>query len=696
MQFTETNRLARHLPLLLGELALGTAALASITLTVDEPKYEFLVHLLLFLGLVVSAVGIGRKRVYALPGAVMMTIAFALYFGRHYLFGIMWLFFPPEVAGHEDLVLAGLVGWFLVAFSCWQSSRGNLIFLIVCGLAIFGLTATVNLNSEMLVAFAVFMCAAVFCWGYEQYLDLDDRLAALGQTNTARWLDIARGQLSVALLVGLLTLGFGGLLGSGAYQVSPNLYAKMAEHAYGWNISTGRESVFNSFTSTFRVGSGPVRLSPIPVMQVAADHGAHWRGMVYDYYDGHGWSRTARGTADLSAAGDTLQVPSWLVPTPKSFATNRQAFKLLNHSALIFGSAQPLSVQLQSPLPRRFGPIPAPHPSVDPYGCLSWSSGDWGAGNEYVVLSQEPGGDAAALRAAPADYSYEELQPYLQIPARTKLVLDPLVRQITATATTPYDKVMALQAYLEQTCLYSTGAPATPAKEDAVDWFIGHSQRGACDMFSTSLAVLSRLAGVPARVATGYASGEYDPEAGYFLVKGTDAHAWTEIYFNDYGWVTFDPTPAATYEQQSLTDLFTGGHWRLGLERTIQRMVVYAILALLLLIALGALIDPVAAWRRMFVRKPQTPLARLSTEYRDFYTLLLRRSKLEFSSALTPHEAMAAIVQNLPPDPRLDRRRLMELNERFYRIRYSDDVPYAELTKLREDLATIRKRLRRR
>lgn len=696
MRFTETNRLWRHLPLLLGEFALGSAALAAVTLTVDEPRYEFLVHLALLLGLGVSALGIARKRLYALPGAVVMVTALFCYFARNYQVGPIALFFPPEVAGHQDLVLAGLVGWFLVAFSCWQSGRHNLIFLVVCGLATFGLTATVNLNSEMLVAFAAFMCAAVFCWGYEQFLDLDERLATIGQTNPARWLDMARGQLSVALLVGLLTLSIGGILGSGAYQVSPNLYAKMAERAYGWNVTPGRNNIFNSFTSAFRVGSGPVRLSPIPVMQVAADHAARWRGMVYDYYDGHGWSRTARGGYGLLAAGERLQVPSGLIPPMKSFATNRQAFKILNHSAQIFGSAQPLWMQPQSPLPPRFGPFPSAHPAVDPYGCLSWSGGDFGATNEYTVFSQEPGGSPAALRVAPADYSPAELQPYLQIPARTKLALDPLVRQITADASNRYDKVAALEAYLEQTCLYSMGAPATPAKEDAVAWFVSHSQRGACDLFSSSLAVMSRLAGVPARVATGYASGEYDPEAGYFLVKGTDAHAWTEIYFEGYGWVTFDATPAATYEEQSIGDLFTGGHWRLGLERTVHRIVVWCLVALVLLLAVGALVDPIAAWRRVLTRKPQTPLARVTAEYHTFYTLLLRRARLEVSPALTPQEAMAAVVQALPPDPRLDRRRLMELNQRFYRVRYSDDVPYAELAGLREELAAMRKRLRRR
>ena len=696
MRFTDTNRLWRALPLLVGEFVLGTAALASITMTVDEPRYELLVHLALLLGLCVSAVGIGRKRAYVLPGAVTMLTALLFYYGRHCPFAVISVFFPPEIAGHEDLVLAALVGWFLVAFGVWQTTRQNMIFMIVSGLAVFGLTATVNLNSEMLVAFAIFMCAAVFCWGYEQFLDLDERLATAGQPNPARWPDMARGQLSVALLVGLLTLCVGGLLGTGAYQVTPNLYAKMAQRAYGWSVNSGRESLFNSFTSSFRVGSGPVRLSPIPVMEVSADHAERWRGMSYDYYDGHGWSRTARGGENLVQSGNTFQVPAAWLPPVKSFATNRQSFRIMNHSPLIFGAAQPVWMQVRSGLPAGYGPFRSPRPSVDAYGCLSWSSGDTGASSEYTVFSQEPSAAAAALRAAPEAASSEELEAYLQVPVQTKLALAPLVRQVTAGATTAYDKVEALKRYLEQTCLYSMGAPATPAAEDAVDWFVRHSQRGACDLFSSSLAILSRLAGVPARVATGYASGEYDPDVGAFVVKGTDAHAWTEVYFKGYGCVTFDATPAGTYEQQSLADLFAGGHWRLGLDRTLHRLVLYALLTLILLLALGAVVDPLALWRRLFARPPRTPLARLSAEYQAFYRLLLRRSRLEVADTLTPQEAMAAVVETLPSASPLDRRLLLELNERFYRVRYSAEVPYAEVASLSTDLARARRVVRKR
>ncbi len=79
---------------------------------------------------------------------------------------------------------------------------------------------------------------------------------------------------------------------------------------------------------------------------------------------------------------------------------------------------------------------------------------------------------------------------------------------------------------------------------DAVEYFLFEQKRGYCEQFSSSLAVMARSLGIPARVATGYVSGEYNPFTGLYEVKASDAHAWVEVYFPRYGWSTFDPTPS--------------------------------------------------------------------------------------------------------------------------------------------------------
>jgi protein-glutamine gamma-glutamyltransferase len=79
---------------------------------------------------------------------------------------------------------------------------------------------------------------------------------------------------------------------------------------------------------------------------------------------------------------------------------------------------------------------------------------------------------------------------------------------------------------------------------DAVQYFLFEQRRGYCEQFSSSLAVMARSLGIPARVATGYVPGEYNPFTGLHEVRASDAHAWVEVYFPGYGWSTFDPTPS--------------------------------------------------------------------------------------------------------------------------------------------------------
>jgi hypothetical protein len=60
------------------------------------------------------------------------------------------------------------------------------------------------------------------------------------------------------------------------------------------------------------------------------------------------------------------------------------------------------------------------------------------------------------------------------------------------------------------------------------------------------MAIMLRMAGIPARVATGFSPGGYSDSKKAWIVRDTDAHAWVEVWFDQYGWVTLDPTPAAT------------------------------------------------------------------------------------------------------------------------------------------------------
>ena len=87
------------------------------------------------------------------------------------------------------------------------------------------------------------------------------------------------------------------------------------------------------------------------------------------------------------------------------------------------------------------------------------------------------------------------------------------------------------------------------AGRNEVDDFLFDRRQGYCEHFSSAFAVLMRAAGIPARVVTGYAGGYFNPIGDYWLVRRSDAHAWTEVWLPDRGWVRVDPTAAVAPER---------------------------------------------------------------------------------------------------------------------------------------------------
>ncbi|MHB8510422.1 MAG: transglutaminase-like domain-containing protein, partial [Candidatus Dormibacteria bacterium] len=149
---------------------------------------------------------------------------------------------------------------------------------------------------------------------------------------------------------------------------------------------------------------------------------------------------------------------------------------------------------------------------------------------------------AVHLRKAPpvpVDGFERDVELPAGIPARVAQLSDAL----TAHQPTEYDKVAAVRDYLANNYRYSLDTPRLPTGADATDQFLFNDRVGFCEQFATALAVLVRQAGIPARLAIGYAQGEHDSLTGSFTVRARDAHAWVEIYFPGTGWVPFDASP---------------------------------------------------------------------------------------------------------------------------------------------------------
>ena len=100
-----------------------------------------------------------------------------------------------------------------------------------------------------------------------------------------------------------------------------------------------------------------------------------------------------------------------------------------------------------------------------------------------------------------------------------------LAHTITASAPTAYDKVLAIEQWLGQHTQYSLDIPRLPKGADAVDQYVFVDRKGFCEQIGTTLVVMLRELGIPARLAVGYTPGERNPFTGLYEVKASDAHA---------------------------------------------------------------------------------------------------------------------------------------------------------------------------
>ncbi|MCH8206233.1 MAG: transglutaminase domain-containing protein [Chloroflexi bacterium] len=163
----------------------------------------------------------------------------------------------------------------------------------------------------------------------------------------------------------------------------------------------------------------------------------------------------------------------------------------------------------------------------------------------YTMVSSVSVAGPDDLTEAGTEYGGFITDHYLQLPASLPQRVHGLATEITRDAETPYDKAQAIQSYLRGSdFVYSQKIKAPPQEADGVDHFLFETRTGYSDYFASAMTVMLRATGVPARLAAGYAPGEFDSKSSQYFVRDTDSHAWVQIYFPSYGWIDFEPTPA--------------------------------------------------------------------------------------------------------------------------------------------------------
>lgn len=144
--------------------------------------------------------------------------------------------------------------------------------------------------------------------------------------------------------------------------------------------------------------------------------------------------------------------------------------------------------------------------------------------------------------------SEQQRQFGLQLPDN----ITPRMRQLVAgwqeRADNPQDVVnQALQFFRREAFYYTLNPPLLG--QNPSDQFLFESRRGFCEHYASSFTLLMRLAGIPARVVTGYQGGEINPLGDYLIVRQSDAHAWSEVWLEESGWTRIDPTAAVAPER---------------------------------------------------------------------------------------------------------------------------------------------------
>ena len=283
---------------------------------------------------------------------------------------------------------------------------------------------------------------------------------------------------------------------------------------------------------------GSIRLSPSVRFTVESEKASYWQTASYDRYTGDGWVRTG----DAGAYRGELPGP------PGDTETLRQRVTAEDAISVLPAAWKPVEVT---------GDV-ASGATVTPQGNLR-PERSIQPGEAYEVRSRVPNASAADLRRAGTDYPDRVTDTYLQLPGSTTDRVRDLSAEVAADAETPYDKAVAIERYLESEKEYSLSVPAPTG--DVADTFLFEREAGYCTYYATTMVVMLRSQGVPARFATGYTPGEAigDDER---VVRGLDSHAWVEVYFPDTGWVRFDPTPSGpreTAETARLTEARQSG-----------------------------------------------------------------------------------------------------------------------------------------
>jgi transglutaminase-like putative cysteine protease len=347
----------------------------------------------------------------------------------------------------------------------------------------------------------------------------------------------------------------------------------------------------------------------------------YWRSSIFTEYTGVGWL-----AAEIPSSPAPLSVAERMPPGRYIL---RQRYELAAQPlGSPFAVNMPVTMTVNSEVITLQPDVVLPHIDLFDYEVTSWA----------LDLTAEQ------LSNSTIDYPSQISSRYLQLPESVpQRVLD-LAHRITAGADSPYSKAERIETYLRNSYPYSLEVPSPPEGSDVVDYFLFEAPGGFCSYYASAMTIMLRAVGVPTRLVTGYAMGEYEAARNAYHVIAADAHAWVEVYFTDYGWVGFEPTAARMRFERASGDAERS---RAGLRLTTPVSSIYSRRELLMLgVFLISLLLMITGIRWLTRPREASPRAKTENLYREIRRRLARVG-YRTSTSTTPHEFIAVFTPAL-------------------------------------------------
>ena len=256
----------------------------------------------------------------------------------------------------------------------------------------------------------------------------------------------------------------------------------------------------------------------------------YWRGPVLSQFNGRTWSRRPgmrrQVINTLEVAGEPTEYRVTLEPTGRNW---------------VFAIDMPAS---WTPIGRRNITMNSDH-QLQVFGLPP-------AANriEYGVTSY-------TTYAAKESLTPAEIEWYTALPDGSNPRTHALAAEWLADDPAPEAIIeRALDVFRGPEFYYTLTPP--PLGLHTADEFIFETREGFCEHYASAFAIMMRAAGVPTRVVTGYQGGELNAFGDYYIVRQMDAHAWTEVWLGDRGWVRVDPVTAVAPERIALGSIRSG------------------------------------------------------------------------------------------------------------------------------------------